>query len=341
MRHTVCHNCGHGSDSAPDQTYFLGAAPGKKGRPIEECIDQYMDEKVEDYNCDNCKQKTEITRALCIDDSPEVLFVQVNRFHPVKQGKITQKVFIEEYLDLTKHLVKRANRENQRLRYQLTAVVSHKGPSVKGGHYISCVKRPNGTWAQIDDDHSKEWSLEKLLKNYPAGFATYIFVYNLQPYHPWPKDGGTLGPTGPSVNFSVQELKEPPVSGLPDPSFSKRATSSDDSGEQLTVTDATPVGNEDDEVEVQAGISLPNLPEASDGEDGKPHLSSRWEGQPAEIVVQVTMGDMVLTGVLRGLLKKGPKRPTLGAKPTGISKRQSFNSPSRQGKKISKSSQVR
>ena len=51
-----------------------------------------------------------------------------------------------------------------------------------------------------------------------------------------------------------------------------------------------------------------------------------WDSQPAETSIQLTIGDLVPTGVLRGLLarertaKRVPSKKVLGAKPTLIAK---------------------
>lgn len=201
---------------------------------------------------------------------------------------------------------------------------------------------PNGGWACLDDNSTKEWELEQVLNNRPATFTPYIFIYNRQPYHPWPKDDSTLGIIQPGGNFSIRELSEPLASGQVEPSPSNRDSLFDGSIERPTPPNEIPIDEEENNVQVQAGVSLPEIsePNGIDEENGRPR--SRWEGQPAEIVVQVTMGDMVLTGVLRGLMIKGPKRHSLGAKPTGISKRPTSKPPpaSCQWRRIPKSSEV-
>lgn len=37
-------------------------------------------------------------------------------------------------------------------RYELTAVLTHKGRSADSGHYVAWVKQPDGKWIQFDDD---------------------------------------------------------------------------------------------------------------------------------------------------------------------------------------------
>lgn len=37
-------------------------------------------------------------------------------------------------------------------RYDLTAVLTHKGRSADSGHYVAWVRQPDGTWVQFDDE---------------------------------------------------------------------------------------------------------------------------------------------------------------------------------------------
>jgi ubiquitin carboxyl-terminal hydrolase 14 len=37
-------------------------------------------------------------------------------------------------------------------RYNLVAVLTHKGRSADSGHYVSWVKQADGTWIQFDDE---------------------------------------------------------------------------------------------------------------------------------------------------------------------------------------------
>jgi Ubiquitin carboxyl-terminal hydrolase len=41
-------------------------------------------------------------------------------------------------------------------RYDLTAVLTHKGRSADSGHYVAWVKQPDGKWIQFDDDRASQ-----------------------------------------------------------------------------------------------------------------------------------------------------------------------------------------
>jgi Ubiquitin carboxyl-terminal hydrolase len=41
-------------------------------------------------------------------------------------------------------------------RYDLTAVLTHKGRSADSGHYVAWVKQPDGKWIQFDDDKARQ-----------------------------------------------------------------------------------------------------------------------------------------------------------------------------------------
>jgi ubiquitin carboxyl-terminal hydrolase 48 len=59
-----------------------------------------------------------------------------------KKKKLKTRIAFPHELDMTPHLSKNENVENgtKEMRYELSSVLIHKGPSAYGGHYIAQVR---------------------------------------------------------------------------------------------------------------------------------------------------------------------------------------------------------
>ncbi|KAF3483563.1 ubiquitin carboxyl-terminal hydrolase [Arthroderma uncinatum] len=326
---STCQNCQHTKYSEKDHSWVLSAPPleGKLGS-IEDCIREYMKpEIIPGYKCDNCKTESTLYRQMFIRDAPEVLVVQITRFKVSETGessRLTTRVTFAEDLDLTPRLIPRAGRSGETLSYQLSSVVVHRGTTIKEGHYISYVKGPNGAWASLDDEFSEHVDISAVLNCHEDMVVPYVLIYNRKPLFTATR-GGQNTVASDTGTHSIIEI------GFSPPGEVEEISSSTIPGVSAHITPDLPQ-------EQQNGESAPAAPEASDGLsdlfDGSqrssagppdPSLGARWEGQPAEIAVQVIMGDIVLTGVLKGILQRS-KRLGLGsvqgggAKPTGIVK---------------------
>ncbi|CAK4033864.1 cysteine ase [Lecanosticta acicola] len=118
---------------------------------------------------------------------PQILVLRLNRFvmedwdKGGEQRKIDDEVEYDEHLDLSQF----AENNNETIRYRLDGVVSQRG-DVEGGHYISHIRKPNGTgFLEFDDsqvisitdgtiqDLRHPWKLED-----NEGFTPYVLVYS-------------------------------------------------------------------------------------------------------------------------------------------------------------------
>ncbi|KAM5466714.1 putative ubiquitinyl hydrolase 1 [Microsporum ferrugineum] len=328
---STCQNCQNTKYSERDHSWVLGASPLKKQRgSIEDCIQEYMKpEEISGYHCGNCNTKSTLHRHMFIRDAPEVLMVQVTRFKISESGKsskVKTKVGFAEDLDLTQQLIPRAGRSGETLRYQLTSVIVHLGTTIREGHYISYVKGPRGSWTCLDDESSNVVNINHVLNCHDSTTVPYVLVYNRRPLFTGPLGESNILPdaAGP---YSIAEGVGP----SPPAKVEEMASSMHETSAHITIQN--PQAQQCEEAAlgtpgVSDGLSYlfedPDSP--SDG-SSSPSLGARWEGQPAEIAVQVTMGDMVLTGVLKGILHKGPThldfgshRGAVGTRSTGIVK---------------------
>ncbi|KAK2873431.1 hypothetical protein FQN49_002372, partial [Arthroderma sp. PD_2] len=327
---STCQNCKHTKYSDSDHSWVIGAPPlEKKLGSIEDCIQEYMKpEVISGYKCGHCETESTLYRHMFIQDAPEVLVVQIARFKVSQTGessRLTTKVAFSENLDLTQRLIPRAGRSGETLKYNLTSVIVHRGTCIKAGHYISYVKGPTGLWTRLDDESSEPVDIDDVLDCHEDMEVPYVLIYNRQPLFIGAQGGPDIiaGDAGIHTIIDVGSSSPPvEVEGIPStiPGGSAHITPERPQAPRNEDSAPAPVGTDDGLSELFDGSDS-----SSDDSTG-PGFGARWEGQPAEIAVQVTMGDMILTGVLKGILQKGSKRTESGsvrgpgAKPTGIVK---------------------
>lgn len=107
-------------------------------------------------NCDNCKTKSLLTlQKIEITQVPQYLIIVLNRFYfrrGEQQGcKISTNVDIHPFIDLVDILRDQIN--VRQAKYQLYAIVIHKGSSSEHGHYYSLIRDnedPN-LWVLLND----------------------------------------------------------------------------------------------------------------------------------------------------------------------------------------------
>jgi len=137
------------------------------------------------FECSVCNnQKFDAVRRTQIKVLPEILNIQLMRF--VYDSKMCAKKKIKDLIDIPGYLdfndlqtILDPNLAKQQdsLRYNLVAVLNHKGPSAEVGHYTADVRNPkdNGNWWTLDDE-----KVSPLIISDPIAFKTrnaYMVVY--------------------------------------------------------------------------------------------------------------------------------------------------------------------
>jgi ubiquitin C-terminal hydrolase len=149
----TCNKCGHVSKKKNnvERLLSLPIQPKTKEGTIEACLERYMIEKVHDYKCAKCDDKSIKHRVQHIIHTPEVLVIQLKRFKydgnkdclPVKFGPT---------LSLARYC---ANPRMGHLNYELTAVIKHAG-GLTSGHYRCVAKDSDSSWHDFDDSKMYE-----------------------------------------------------------------------------------------------------------------------------------------------------------------------------------------
>ena len=102
------------------------------------------------YFCETCKIRTDCTKEILIQKSPETLILHIKRFkHDWSSSKLNKCVSfpIESDLDLTPFVVD----PTENLKYRLSGIVQHTG-TISSGHYTAyCRHKSSGSWYCFDD----------------------------------------------------------------------------------------------------------------------------------------------------------------------------------------------
>ncbi|XP_064611795.1 LOW QUALITY PROTEIN: ubiquitin carboxyl-terminal hydrolase 48-like [Liolophura sinensis] len=162
---TRCNACGSVSKT-PAKFYELDLNI-KGNNSVESCIEEFL--KVEHldgdnkYMCGKCNQKQNATRAIRLEKLPRVLNLQLLRFvfdrNTGHKKKLNSFVQFAELLDISKYV----DKPEGTVKYDLTAVLIHRGPSAYSGHYVAHIKDPKTkAWYKFNDEEIEKMEGRKL-----------------------------------------------------------------------------------------------------------------------------------------------------------------------------------
>ncbi|WEW61831.1 hypothetical protein PRK78_007327 [Emydomyces testavorans] len=330
-----CRNCKNVTYAGNDVAYALVANPSETGsRTLHQGLERSLTQDVKDYTCSKCNHQGTASRLTYIRDAPEILIIHINRHRELDNKRLATKLHYDETIDLTGILEPYARKKDEVLNYELYSVIFHEGKVVQAGHYTAYVRTPRDEWAYINDEEVSQATLDAALgkptRERSRTAIPYVLVYVRKPVHcPDPNSKLTIDDSlfnGPG--FEDESTKEP-------------IDQADQPHEQVEPS-LPREGSKESEVELEASLVFPNPGEDEDIEVGNsprirpapaPAIATRWEGQPAEITIKVAMGDIVLTGVLKGVLKRSRRKQfstqSGGSippeKPKGVTKRQTLS----------------
>ncbi|CAA7014597.1 unnamed protein product [Microthlaspi erraticum] len=129
-------------------------------------------EKLEDFTCENCKEKVSREKQLKFDKLPPVATFHLKRFK--SDGHYMEKTFnhVKFPLELDLLPYMSDNHDPQvPTKYHLYAMVEHFGNGISFGHYSSFVRSAPETWHSFDDANVTKVSEESVL----SGYAYMLF----------------------------------------------------------------------------------------------------------------------------------------------------------------------
>lgn len=131
----------------------------------------FASERIDDYECDKCKQRGECQKRGGFARLPNSLALYVDRVPAFGAlfGKLNRVVAFEQTLDLAPFLAESHDRD-QGTRFYLYALVTHIdfSGSTFFGHYVCYVRDSNGQWWLLDDETvlPMRWSQVKHINPY-------------------------------------------------------------------------------------------------------------------------------------------------------------------------------
>jgi ubiquitin C-terminal hydrolase len=169
----VCSKCGHQSRTKGnvDSNFSLALSPKIPKGSVSDYLQKYINETIEGYRCDGCKQISNVRKYQEISHAPEILVIQLKRFDHDRR-KDNSTVGINHTLDLNQY--REANNKSN-LKYELKAVIKHSGTS-DFGHYICSAVGPDGNW-YLFDDQKKTVSTPLAATDEKARFTPYILFF--------------------------------------------------------------------------------------------------------------------------------------------------------------------
>jgi len=137
---------------------------------LNDCLEDYLKEEVladdDQYYCNHCEGKQNAVRQMYLTALPSVLNFQLMRFvydrQSMQKKKLSTFIRFPQTLDMGQYLnlpdkPNVSSRENYK--YNLYAVLIHKGSSANCGHYVAQIKiNTTKQWYQFNDD-----KVEKLI----------------------------------------------------------------------------------------------------------------------------------------------------------------------------------
>ncbi|KAH8294966.1 hypothetical protein KR018_004837 [Drosophila ironensis] len=161
----------------------LELPPNSNVCQLNQCMDMYFSgERIQGWNCPNCKTKRDAIKKLDISKLPPVLVVHLKRFYadPSNTGAYMKKQnylrFPLENLEMAPYIARAESRTVTPKTYQLYAVSNHYG-TMEGGHYTAFCKSANyGKWFKFDDQIVSSLDTSNVVSS-----AAYILFYTWLP----------------------------------------------------------------------------------------------------------------------------------------------------------------
>ena len=132
------------------------------------CAPEYLG-KDNLWNCENCKNKVEITKSLSIYYAPRILIICLDKFNKIVNKK--NELYIDfnlENFDMGKYIT---GPDKDNSKYDLFAVIQHIGKKDLGNYKAIC-KNIDGKWYEYNDSICTSISPNEILSS-----SAYVLFY--------------------------------------------------------------------------------------------------------------------------------------------------------------------
>lgn len=153
-----CHSCN--KTKKVEDTFYSITLEVKNSKNLSESFNRYiLGELINDYKCDFCNQKADVSKKTRISKVPHNLIIHLQRiemnFETFLNEKLTNKhefptnfnmyPYTLDYYEREQNNEANLTKEHPNYQYELTGIICHLG-SAEQGHYISYIKNEEGKW---------------------------------------------------------------------------------------------------------------------------------------------------------------------------------------------------
>ncbi|KAI0564322.1 Ubiquitin carboxyl-terminal hydrolase [Gracilaria domingensis] len=157
----TCSSCQVSSTSR--NLFTKLSLPARLVGTLEESLATHMGDEILEgenaYQCLHCHALSKAVISKKIDEAPNLLIVQMNRFDSI--GKVDAFISYPKVLDLSEYCSEGMEIEM----YELVSVLTHHGPSTDFGHYTADVKCSDGHWCHVNDHKRSKINAAMALSN--------------------------------------------------------------------------------------------------------------------------------------------------------------------------------
>ena len=144
----------------------------RDNKSLKECLDKYIiKEKIEDYHCEKCDQKTVHTKQVLIQNLPNILIIHLQRitfnYETFNMVKIKDKVSFETNLNIKDYTFDPKD-DDKKYEYELTGIIVHVGIA-QAGHYYTFIKsqdkKNKNVWFKFNDMTVTQTTFDNIMKD--------------------------------------------------------------------------------------------------------------------------------------------------------------------------------
>lgn len=163
-----------------ERNLVVSLLPKQKVPTIENYVRECFTEEISGWgDVDGCKARGQhVTRKVKIAYAPNNFMLQLQRFDPRAESKISDKISFQPTLDMTKHWKPMFEDSKHGLVYELYSVICHSGRGIHGGHYINFTKEfgSKDDWNRNDDDDVAETNFGEMMAS-SKHYTPYLLFY--------------------------------------------------------------------------------------------------------------------------------------------------------------------
>ena len=120
---------------------------------------------INDYFCETCKKKIEVSKRMLLDKLPNVLIIHLQRillnYDTLMNEKINSRLEFPNQLNLKPYMADASIEDDNEYEYSLKGIVNHSG-TADFGHYYSFINVKDETWLEFNDSLIKDFDSKNI-----------------------------------------------------------------------------------------------------------------------------------------------------------------------------------